>query len=84
MGSFGNKGCIFFEFEYLNNKYGFCSGHLCAGQKEKNFLIDVFDPKKELLDYFKKMDRKLVDDIDSEEFVFDKFTINCFSPYVNV
>ena len=38
LGSFGNKGCIFFEFQYRGNNYGFCSGHLCAGQKEKNFL----------------------------------------------
>lgn len=29
---------------------------------------------KEILDYFRQMKRKMIDDIESEEFVFDKFT----------
>lgn len=31
------------------------------------------DGNREILDYFKSMGRKMIDDIDSEEFVFDKF-----------
>ena len=34
----GNKGCCFFDFMYKKNSYGFCSCHLPAGQKKKNFL----------------------------------------------
>ncbi len=32
------------------------------------------DGNKEILDYFKQMGRKMIDDIESSDFVFDKFT----------
>ena len=34
----GNKGCCVLNFEYKGKKYGFCSCHLPAGQKQKNFM----------------------------------------------
>ena len=46
----GNKGCCFFDFEYKGYSYGFCSGHLPAGQKEKNFK-DRKEIFKHILDF---------------------------------
>ena len=46
----GNKGCCFLEFDYKNLKYGFCSCHLPAGQKDKNYK-DRKDVLKNLLDF---------------------------------
>ena len=34
----GNKGCCFLNFEYKGKKFGFCSCHLPAGQKQKNLI----------------------------------------------
>ena len=47
---FGNKGCIFLNFEYKEKKYGFCSCHLPAGQKEKH-LINRKDIFNQILSY---------------------------------
>ena len=45
----------------------------------------VGDAHREILDYFIAMNRKLIDDIDSPEFVFDKFTAwyEGDNPYIN-
>ena len=59
---YGNKGCCFLNFEYKGKKYGFCSSHLPAGQKQKH-LINRKDTFNHILNFkvgkseieFKKM-----------------------------
>lgn len=46
----GNKGCCFFDFEYKGASYGFCSAHLPAGQKQKNFN-DRKEVFRDILDF---------------------------------
>ena len=46
----GNKGCCFLNFEYKGKRFGFCSCHLPAGQKEKH-LISRKDTFNQILDY---------------------------------
>ena len=46
----GNKGCCFFEVKYKNLAFGFCSCHLPAGQKEKNY-INRKETFKHILDF---------------------------------
>ena len=46
----GNKGCCFLNLEYKRKKFGFCSCHLPAGQKEKN-LINRKDTFNHILDF---------------------------------
>ena len=49
----GNKGYILYEFKYNNKNIAFCTGHLTAGQNNKNFqnraqlLIDILNHKNE-------------------------------------
>ena len=53
LNKLGNKGYILYEFKYKKKKYSFCTGHLTAGQKDKNFqnrvniLIDILNHKNE-------------------------------------
>ena len=47
---YGNKGCCFLNFEYKGKKYGFCSSHLPAGQKQEN-LISRKDTFNHILDF---------------------------------
>ena len=47
---YGNKGCCFLNFEYKGKKYGFCSSHLPAGQKQKH-LINRKDTFNHILDF---------------------------------
>ena len=53
LNKLGNKGYILFEFTYNNKKFSFCTGHLTAGEKYKNFtdrlnlLIDILNHKNE-------------------------------------
>ena len=46
----GNKGCCFLDFEYKGASYGFCSAHLPAGQKQKNFN-DRKEVFRDILDF---------------------------------
>ena len=46
----GNKGCCFLNFQYKSKKFGFCSCHLPAGQKEKN-LINRKGTFNQILDF---------------------------------
>ena len=46
----GNKGCCFLDFEYKGVSYGFCSAHLPAGQKQKNFN-DRKEVFRDILDF---------------------------------
>ena len=51
LNTLGNKGYILYEFKYNNKIFSFCTGHLTAGQTEKNFqdrvnlLIDMLNHK---------------------------------------
>ena len=51
LNTLGNKGYILYEFKYKNKIFTFCTGHLTAGQTEKNFqdrvnlLIDMLNHK---------------------------------------
>ena len=47
---YGNKGCCFLNFEYKGKKYGFCSSHLPAGQKQKH-LINRKDTFNHILNF---------------------------------
>ena len=47
---YGNKGCCFLDFEYRRKKYGFCSCHLPAGQKQKH-LMSRKDTFNHILDF---------------------------------
>ena len=60
----GNKGCCFLDFEYRGTSYGFCSGHLPAGQNEKDY-----NNRKEVLK--KILDFKVsVNDFKNNDFFF--------------
>ena len=53
LNKLGNKGYIFYEFKYYNKKFSFCTGHLTAGEKEKQFqnranlLMDILNHKND-------------------------------------
>ena len=60
----GNKGCCFLDFKYRGTSYGFCSGHLPAGQNEKDY-----NNRKEVLK--KILDFKVsVNDFKNNDFFF--------------
>ena len=60
----GNKGCCFLDFKYGGTSYGFCSGHLPAGQNEKDY-----NNRKEVLK--KILDFKVsVNDFKNNDFFF--------------
>ena len=51
LNKLGNKGYILYEFKYKNKIFSFCTGHLTAGQTDKqyqnrvNLLIDILNHK---------------------------------------
>ena len=53
LNKLGNKGYILYEFKYNNKNISFCTGHLTAGQNNKNYqnraqlLIDILNHKNE-------------------------------------
>ena len=53
LNKLGNKGYILYEFKYNNKNIALCTGHLTAGQNNKNYqnrtqlLIDILNHKNE-------------------------------------
>ena len=53
MNTLGNKGYIIYEFKYKNKTFSFGSGHLTAGENEKNYknrtnlLINILNHKSD-------------------------------------
>ena len=47
LNTLGNKGYIIYDFKYKNKSFTFCTGHLQAGEKDKNYqsrvdqLVDI-------------------------------------------
>ena len=47
LNKLGNKGYIIYEYKYKNKTFSFCTGHLEAGEKDKNYqsrvdqLVDI-------------------------------------------
>ena len=59
LNALGNKGYILYEFKYKNKIYSFCTGHLTAGENEKNIQNRYMLLKDILNHQFDKNSKKL-------------------------
>ena len=62
----GNKGYIIIEFKYNNKTFAFCTGHLEAGEKDKNYQSRV----DQLVDILKYKNNKSPNRIFQNDFYF--------------